>query len=86
MIAALEARCPRVRTNVLARFDANGDGTLDARERVAFKADRIAAFQARRAQVVAQFDANHDGVLDDAEKLALKQAIQQRLIDGRDAE
>ncbi|MFZ5440244.1 MAG: calcium-binding protein [Myxococcota bacterium] len=121
MIDALEARCQRIRANLLERFDANHDGSLDATERQAVKdaflarvraqrqqildqydanqngvldegeraalrADRLAAWEARKAQVKAQFDANGDGTLDQAERLALKQAIQQRIIDGRDAE
>ena len=121
MVDALEARCERIRANVIERFDTNGDGSLDATEKQAAKdalvarvqafrqqvltqydvntngvlddgerqqlrTDRIAAFQARRAAVVAQFDVNDDGTLDDAEKVALKQAITQRIIEGRDAE
>ena len=121
MVDALEARCERIRANVIERFDTNGDGSLDATEKQAAKdalvarvqafrqqvltqydvntngvlddgerqqlrTDRIAAFQARRAAVVAQFDVNDDGTLDDAEKRALKQAITQRIIEGRDAE
>lgn len=121
MVDAMEARCERLRAQVVAHFDANGDGHLDATERAAAKAafvarvqaarqallsqydangngvlddgerlqlrnDRIAAWQAKKAQVIAQFDADGDGTLNDAEKLALKQAIQQRLIEGKDAE
>ncbi len=37
-------------------------------------------------QVLTQYDVNDDGTLDDAEKVALKQAITQRIIEGRDAE
>lgn len=83
---ALVARIQAKRQQVLSQYDANGNGVLDEGERLQLRDDRIAAFQARRAEVVAQFDANHDGTLDDAEKTALKQAIVQRLTDGRDAE
>ena len=83
---ALVARLQALRAQVLSQYDANGNGVLDDGERVTLKNDRIAAFQARRAAVVAQFDVNDDGTLDAAEKTALKQAIVQRIIDGRDAE
>lgn len=83
---ALRARIETFRANVLSHYDANGNGVLDDGERAALRDDRIAAFRARRAELVAQFDANGDGSLGDAEKLALKRAIQQRIIDGRDAE
>jgi hypothetical protein len=40
----------------------------------------------KKAQVKAQFDVDGDGVLNGAETLALKRAVQQRIIEGRDAE
>lgn len=53
-------------------FDANGDGTLDDAER----AQRKAAFAARRAEhrqaMLARYDANHDGALDQAEHQAMR--------------
>lgn len=84
--AALVARVQAARQNLLSQYDANGNGVLDNGERMQLRADRIAAWQAKKAQVVAQFDADGDGTLNDAEKLALKHAIQQRIIEGRDAE
>ncbi|MEW5740874.1 MAG: calcium-binding protein [Myxococcota bacterium] len=84
--AALVARIQAARQEVLSRYDANGNGVLDPGERQAFKADLIAAWQAKKAEVKAQFDADSDGTLNDAEKLALKQHLQQRIIEGRDAE
>jgi Ca2+-binding EF-hand superfamily protein len=84
--AALVARLQAAREALLAQYDTNGNGVLDDGERLALRADRIAAFQAKKAEVVAHFDTNGDGKLDDAEKLALKKAIQQRIIEGRDAE
>lgn len=84
--AALVARVQAARQAILSQYDANGNGVLDDGERLQLRADRIAAWQAKKAQVIAQFDADGDGTLSDAEKLALKQAIQQRIADGRDAE
>lgn len=83
---ALVARLQAHRQQVLTRYDANGNGVLDDAERLTLRDDRIDAFQARRAAVVAQFDANGDGTLQDAEKIALKNAIIQRIAEGRDAE
>lgn len=83
---AFVARVQAQKQQVLGQYDANGNGQLDEPERRQLRADRVAAFQARRAAVKAQFDADGDGALSDAEKLALKRAIQQRLIEGRDAE
>lgn len=83
---ALVARVQAFRQQVLSQYDVNSNGVLDETERQQLKRDRIAAFQARRAAVVAQFDVNGDGTLDDAEKTALKQAITQRIAEGRDAE
>ena len=83
---AFVARVQALRQQVLTQYDVNSNGVLEETERAQLRSDRIAAFQARRAMVVAQFDVNDDGVLDDAEKTALKQAITQRIIDGRDAE
>lgn len=84
--AAFVARVQAARQAVLAQYDANMNGVLDDGERLALRADVIAAWQAKKAQVKAQFDADGDGSLSDAEKLALKQAIQQRIIEGKDAE
>jgi hypothetical protein len=72
MIDALEARCERIRANVLAHFDANGDGTLDATEKQAAKDALVARLQARRQQLLTQYDANGNGALDEAERLQLR--------------
>jgi hypothetical protein len=57
--------------DMIQKFDTNGDGTLDDAER----AQKKAAFQARRAehhkQALAKYDANRDGTLDDAERAAM---------------
>lgn len=83
---ALRARLAAERQRILAAYDANENGVLDDGERLTLRQDRVAAFRARRAEVIARFDADGDGSLNDAEKLALRQAIQQRIIEGRDAE
>lgn len=83
---AFIARVQAFRAQVLSQYDVNSDGMLDETERLELRDDRLAALQARRATVVAQFDTNQDGVLDAAEKTALKQAIVQRITEGRDAE
>lgn len=83
---ALVARLRAARQAILEKYDTNGNGVLDHGERVALREDRVAAFQARKAELIDAYDVNDDGTLDDAEKLALKQAIQRRIIEGRDAE
>ncbi|MBL9038907.1 MAG: calcium-binding protein [Archangium sp.] len=84
--AAFIARVQAARANVLAEYDSNDSGTLEPIERLKLRSDRLAAFRERRSEVVAKFDADGNGSLSDAEKLALKQAIQLRIIEGRDAE
>jgi Ca2+-binding EF-hand superfamily protein len=63
------------RDDVIQKFDKNGDGKLDDAER----ADKKAAFAARRAehkqQMLAKFDKNGDGKLDDAERAQMKAAF-----------
>ena len=49
---------------ILERFDANGDGKLDGKERHA----------ARKARILKKFDANGDGTLDANEKDAAREA------------
>ncbi len=83
---ALAARLQAKRQEILTKYDTNQNGQLDAGERLQLKADIVAAWQAKKAQLVDTYDVNDDGVLDQTEKLALKKAIQQRIIEGRDAE
>lgn len=77
---------------IVARFDANGDGQLDATEREALhqavKSGEVAPPRherrggpgnvppAIREQVRAKFDTNQDGVLDEAERRAMHEARQ----------
>lgn len=83
---AFLARVAAARAALLATYDANANGVLDDGERLQLRADRLAAFQARRAALVAQYDTDRSGSLDATELLALKQAIIQRITEGRDAE
>jgi hypothetical protein len=56
-------------------YDANGDGTLDAAEAAAFRADLVAGCEARNAALLAAHDTDGDGALSDAELEAAQQAI-----------
>jgi hypothetical protein len=62
------------RKDMIQKFDKNGDGKLDDTER----ADRKAAFEARRAardkEALAKYDTNKDGTLDTAERAAMRDA------------
>jgi hypothetical protein len=55
---------------LLQKYDANKNGTLEDTERVAMKAD----FMKQRAERMAQYDTNKDGKLDDAERQAAHKA------------
>ncbi|MFM7103516.1 MAG: hypothetical protein ACKO3N_20410, partial [Verrucomicrobiota bacterium] len=75
---------------IVARFDANGDGQLDAAEREArhqaMKSGEVEPHRpgrrggpgnvppARREEIRARFDTNHDGVLDETERRAMHEA------------
>lgn len=119
MVDALEARCERIRANVLEKFDADGDGKLSEAEREAareafrakmqakyqellakydannsgqlelierakIRADVIAALKAKRAELIAKYDTDGDGKLSTEEALPLRQAIQDRIINGKE--
>ena len=59
---------PPVPPDVLAKYDTNGDGKLDATEIAAMKAD----LEAQRKALIAKYDTNGDGVLRAAERAAMK--------------
>jgi Ca2+-binding EF-hand superfamily protein len=63
---------------VLARFDTNRDGTLDAAERAAMRRDILERMQPLRDATVKQYDWNKNGRLDDEEALAWQQDREQR--------
>ena len=73
---------PPVPPEILALYDTDGDGKLSETEKAAMKADQ----EARRAELIAKYDTDGDGKLSAAEALPLKQAIQQRIAGGQDAE
>lgn len=60
------------KAEMLQKYDANQDGTLDAKEKDALRADFKAKRQQMHAKRIAQFDTNKDGKLDDAERTAAK--------------
>jgi Ca2+-binding EF-hand superfamily protein len=72
MVDALEARCVRIRAQVLATFDANGNGVLDPSERQAARDAVRARLEAARAAVLTKYDLDGDGVLEPVERLALR--------------
>ncbi len=76
------------RQQLLAKYDTNGNGVLDVDngERGTLRQDRMAAVQARRATLMATYDTNGDGWLSTQEALPLRQEIQRRIIEGRDAD
>jgi EF hand domain-containing protein len=60
------------RPRIMAKYDTNGDGVLDANERAAMRADFQAKHAARKAKMLAKYDTNHDGVLDANERAAMR--------------
>lgn len=84
--AAVQAKFQAHRASILAQYDANKNGKLDDGERLQLRADRLAALKARRQALVAKYDTDSDGKLSVAEALPLKEAIQQRIAGGQDAE
>jgi Ca2+-binding EF-hand superfamily protein len=68
----------------IAKFDTNGDGTLDATEREAMAAAHKDRKTARHAEMLAKFDIDKDGTLDDSERAAKKQAMADLAFDRLD--
>ncbi|MCI0672919.1 MAG: calcium-binding protein, partial [Myxococcaceae bacterium] len=83
---AFRAKLAEKREALLAEYDANHDGVLDMAERANIRADRLQAWLDRRAALITQYDTNGDGVLSPEEALPLRKAIQDRIINGHDAE
>ncbi|HLM44737.1 MAG TPA: calcium-binding protein [Myxococcaceae bacterium] len=86
MVDAMEARCQRLRQQVLEKYDTNQDGTLDETERQAAHQARLAAWQQKRQALLAQYDTNKDGRLSTEEALPLRQELQRRIIEGHNAD
>jgi EF hand len=66
--------------SVLARFDKNKDGKLDAAERAKWEAENARRREkdaARKAELLARFDTNKDGKLDADERASAKLAMMQ---------
>jgi len=73
------------REKMLARYDANGNGVLDADEKVKMRADFHAKRQERKAEMIARFDTNKNGVLEPEEKAAMREERATRLLAKLDA-
>ena len=69
---------PAPSPEVLARFDTNHDGTLDAAERAVMRRDILERMQPHRDATVKQYDWNRNGRLDDDEALAWQQDREKR--------
>lgn len=67
------------RTEMLARFDTDGDGELSA-------AEREAAHEAHKAELLERFDADGDGVLSDEEHQTARETIRQEFMSRFDAD
>jgi Ca2+-binding EF-hand superfamily protein len=62
------------KADMLQKYDTNKDGSLDATEKAALRADFKAKHAEMKAKRIAQFDSNKDGKLDDNERVAAKKA------------
>lgn len=95
--AAPSARSPR-HAEMIKRFDANGDGRIDATERQTARAEKrqhwgkhprhkhggFAKMRTQRhAHVLRRFDHDHDGRLNDAEYAEAKAAREQRRVQAQ---
>lgn len=65
-------RDPAKKAALMQKFDADGDGALDAAERAKMKEAFAAKRTQHRAARVARFDADKDGALSPAERAAMK--------------
>ncbi|HEY1558564.1 MAG TPA: hypothetical protein VGF94_27260 [Kofleriaceae bacterium] len=57
-----------MKAKLLQKYDANGDGKLDAQERAQMRADFKAKRTERKAERLAKYDANKDGKLEPSER------------------
>jgi hypothetical protein len=63
---------PAKKPGLMQKFDANGDGVLDAGEKAKMKEAFAAKRAARKAARIARFDTNKDGALSPAERAAMR--------------
>jgi Ca2+-binding EF-hand superfamily protein len=74
-----------IRTQVIQKFDTNGDGQLDAQERANMRAAFKAKREARRAKMLAKWDTNHDGKLEPNELAAMRETRAEKMFKHLDA-
>jgi Ca2+-binding EF-hand superfamily protein len=63
------------KAEILAKYDTNGDGVLDANEKAAMKQAFVAKRAERKAEMLAKWDTNKDGKLEPTERAAMKAAF-----------
>jgi hypothetical protein len=63
-----------MRGKLLQKYDANGDGKLDAQEKAAMRADWKAKREARHEKMLQKWDTNRDGKLEANELQAMREA------------
>ncbi len=68
-----------IRTQVIQKYDTNGDGVIEGNERAAMRADFKAKREARRAKMLAKWDTNHDGKLEPNELAAMREAKAEKM-------
>lgn len=74
------------KTEMLQKYDTNKDGSLDAQEKAALRADFQAKRQEMHAKRLAQLDLNKDGKLDDSERAVAKKARAEAMFKRLDAD
>lgn len=79
LVDALEARCNRIRANVLARYDADGDGRLSETERAAARQDRRERLEAKYQELLARYDVDGSGQLERTERAQLREDVLARV-------
>jgi hypothetical protein len=68
-----------IRTQVIQKYDTNGDGVLDANEKAAMRADFKAKREAKRAKMLAKWDTNRDGKLEPNELAAMREVRAEKM-------